>query len=201
MLKYNATQWFIEEYDKVHNYPINDRLLIQTIKYNNVKAFNHLLNMVLPSQDDNNNMLRQVLKHGNVDMLNLFLGLNAQRTASFSINDLMRAIDTGNVDFVRILLRRGCVDREPSYSYNREDYKFKRSHHGISVTMLKMLHEEFNRLYYSGYWFPGCIIISNDALEHCTRCNLDESVRYIANMPYLSLSSQSVNSSYQMTRV
>ncbi|GAM19126.1 hypothetical protein SAMD00019534_023010 [Acytostelium subglobosum LB1] len=200
MLKYNATQWFIKAFDSVYTDTIGHAhdslalsdILFESISCNNIQAFQHILkhtNGIVPFNVQPNNVdkLLDLLNHGNVDMLKALLLMNAHRSLPTDSSQLARAIDSGNVGFVRLMLQHHCFERhqvehlldggEEEDEDDEEEDPNTFSRHGVSVEMLKMLHEEFDRLY-------SDTDLLKMLLEHSIRCNIPESVQYIIeNIP------------------
>ncbi|GAM26862.1 hypothetical protein SAMD00019534_100370 [Acytostelium subglobosum LB1] len=175
-LKFNATEWFIKAFDsftpKCHQ--LTSRLLFKSFKYNNIRAFNHILDNTNTDLDDDitPSQLTNILKHGNVQMFERYISMHSARSFQInSINHLMFAINSGNVNFVRLLLQHKCYHNDPDM-YFEEDVdpqEFKRS--GINVDMLTMLHKEYGLLYLHDLWAL--------ALKQSTHLNVTDSVRYI----------------------
>ncbi|GAM19128.1 hypothetical protein SAMD00019534_023030 [Acytostelium subglobosum LB1] len=190
MLKYNATQMFIVAFDAAQlpspspssdSNATNDLkerllsiLLYKVIKYNNVRAFNHLLkqciNGILPLSMDyksKDKMVSYIFKHGNVDMFNAYRQMynhhimSTKRCGKSYLSHLMPAINTGNVH----------------------------------VSMLKMLHDEYDLLYNDNRG-EGIIDLWMILLMHSIKSNQTDSVRYIMEHIASSPSAHQVHSSH-----
>ncbi|GAM19496.1 hypothetical protein SAMD00019534_026710 [Acytostelium subglobosum LB1] len=125
---------------------------------------------------------RSILTHGNIEMLQTYLTATNNRMLPIdTLSHLHLAVDSGNVEFVRLLLQHipfkdddGNDCRETIDQLFFGVIKLRR---GVSVAMLKVLHEEFNCL----FTFD---IIWNACLYRSTKCNMLSSVQYIVdNMP------------------
>ncbi|GAM26434.1 hypothetical protein SAMD00019534_096090 [Acytostelium subglobosum LB1] len=117
---------------------------------------------------NNNDLLLRICKHGNVYMLQQYLAWTMHRPLSCSnLVYLIKAIDAGNEQFVRLMLKE---HNKRTWTYVTA-CDFKRP--GISVGMLKLLHEEYDILFNVevGLW--------SKALIYSTKCNIMESVQYI----------------------
>ncbi|GAM19129.1 hypothetical protein SAMD00019534_023040 [Acytostelium subglobosum LB1] len=193
MLKYNATQMFIDTFDALQSQSISSkvsltsdlkkrflsRLLLKTIKYNNAQAFNHLLKQqctdgILPLFDNHNEHKARwtsyLIKHGNVELLTAYLVMHTH--CKMSTSYIMPAIDTGNVQFVRLLLQHNMFQRRELYDA-RTPYQFKRL--GVSIDMLKLLHEEFNIL----YKYDERVMLWSRLLGQSIKSSKVDSVQYI----------------------
>ncbi|GAM24570.1 hypothetical protein SAMD00019534_077450 [Acytostelium subglobosum LB1] len=174
LLQFNVTETFIKEFDRVASiYPPNVSLLTYAAHYNNTVAFNHLRrhpNMYY----DPKYFPNLITKHANIDMLQGYLA--DVPDLWLPINCIPSSVDTGNVQFVRLMLQHygGTINLE-EYNNCLDQVKFTRR--GVDVSMLKMLHEEFNCLYsLTNLWLS--------ALKHSAKCNMLDSVQYILdNIP------------------
>ncbi|GAM22254.1 hypothetical protein SAMD00019534_054290 [Acytostelium subglobosum LB1] len=111
----------------------------------------------------------KIIKNGNVELFKTYLSLNGtSRSLSSALVHFVPAIDTGNVDFVRLLLKHNFCRTEGS-----DGGAFTRPG-SISVDMLKMLHEEFDMLYVD-VLYPNIMYM---ILFHCVRSNTPDSVQY-----------------------
>ncbi|GAM26932.1 hypothetical protein SAMD00019534_101070 [Acytostelium subglobosum LB1] len=154
MLRFNATQMFIKTFDSVaQHYPFDYALLSEAVIHNNTTVFRHLC------------------KHPK--MLQYYFNITGPRKLPKDNMALLPiAVDTGNEHVVRLLLHHlNIVD------HSLEDFKkFKRP--GVSVGILRVLHEEFNCLF-------RFKILWQKALTHSVKCNMIDSVQYIIdNMPW-----------------
>ncbi|GAM28196.1 hypothetical protein SAMD00019534_113720 [Acytostelium subglobosum LB1] len=146
MLQYNATQYFITEYDRVAStYPPNNTLLTQSIKYNNQRVFDHLLsntNMSIPmkygGKDIYTDVITAVVTSGNMYMLQTFFDMTGHGIIrSLKRDQLMLAINH-NEHFVRLLLQHTTVHVPVTYSIN-----ISLSRRAVCIDMLRLLNEEF----------------------------------------------------------
>ncbi|GAM26066.1 hypothetical protein SAMD00019534_092410 [Acytostelium subglobosum LB1] len=205
MLKYNATGMFIQSFDSVaNNYPINTTLLKCAAEYNNTKAFNHLIKHPNIIIDQAEFKLEHVCQHGNIDILQSYIDSTACHSTHYIdfLTCLPLAINNGNENFVRLLLQhfksRGSIprsvgtrgetnhdvgdttdkDREsPVYLAKDRLYKFRLKRQGVSVDMLRVLHEEFECLFLLHNLFDR--VLANSA-KH----KMSASVQYIMdNLP------------------
>ncbi|GAM26860.1 hypothetical protein SAMD00019534_100350 [Acytostelium subglobosum LB1] len=120
---------------------------------------------------DMRNQLQHICQIGNLVILQLYLTINTYRQIpNDTVSHLHLAIDTGNEQFVRLLLQHLTIDDKAN-----DRMTFKRC--GVKVGMLKVLHEEFNCLYrIKQLW--------DVALLRSARCNMVDSVQYILdNLP------------------
>ncbi|GAM26065.1 hypothetical protein SAMD00019534_092400 [Acytostelium subglobosum LB1] len=207
MLKYNATEMFIQSFDSVaNNYPINTTLLKCAAQYNNTKAFNHLIKHPNIIIDQTEFHLEDISQHGNIDILQSYIDATACHSTHYIdfLTCLPLAIDNGNEHFVRLLLQhfksRGSIPRpvgihgETDNDYGRvksvedavpksvtqakdrlRNYKLKRQ--GVSVGVLRVLHEEF-----------GCLFLFHQLLDNIlintAKFKMSASVQYIMdNLP------------------
>ncbi|GAM26858.1 hypothetical protein SAMD00019534_100330 [Acytostelium subglobosum LB1] len=174
MLQYNATQMFIEAFDSVaNNYPHNNKLLQSALLYNNATVFKHLCNhpnMLVDLRVDTEDLLSKLCQLGNLDMLKQYLIVYPYRPFPDSIMaHLCNAVNTGNEQFVRLLLQHITIDPVVANELVRATH-FKRD--AVKVGMLKVLHEEFNYLFsFTSLW--------EQALFSSIRCNMLDSVQYI----------------------
>ncbi|GAM23521.1 hypothetical protein SAMD00019534_066960 [Acytostelium subglobosum LB1] len=178
MLRYNATDMFIKGFDSVSSgYPINDRLLMSASHMNNTEACDHLINkrprtFYSIERTDSPGYV----KHGNVHILQSCLNLMVHSSfAKGMVSVLPLAVDSGNLDFVRLLLKHLPINEDSNSlltdNDNDNDIKFKRRG-GISVDMLKVLHEEFNCLFVLTKLWKAI-------LSRSVHCNMLGSVQYI----------------------
>ncbi|GAM22522.1 hypothetical protein SAMD00019534_056970 [Acytostelium subglobosum LB1] len=220
MLRYNATGMFIKTFDniimmsKVDNIttPIGCDLLLQSIDYNNATVFKHLLlqnsNGICLQVLDHEDVLESLCKSGNIDILESYLAATHYHPLpSKTIEYIPAAVDSGNEQFVRLLLkhipfvpdsllgpRYRAPERPPPSSEDDEGsalFKFKRR--GITLGMLRLLHEEFDCLF-------ARIIIWHMALMHSIKCNMVDSVRYIfEHLPDKALDDDQMYSHQQLS--
>ncbi|GAM25639.1 hypothetical protein SAMD00019534_088140 [Acytostelium subglobosum LB1] len=179
MLRYKATQMFLQTFDSVaKDYPPNQTLLSYAAKYNNTTVFKHLINH--PNMSMNiDEMPSFICQHGNVDMLQAYLKATDHHPWPWPIKGVRlipQAIDAGNVEFVRLLLKQLNLDHcfnDPNAMLS----SVQLNNRGVSVEMLKLLHEDYRCLFrLTRLWHA--------ALLHSTRCNMVDSVQYIIdNMP------------------
>ncbi|GAM17012.1 hypothetical protein SAMD00019534_001870 [Acytostelium subglobosum LB1] len=178
MLKYNATQLFIETFDSIPNKSsrLIFRLMIKAFKCNNTVAFNHIIQSFSKNADGSGSVLVDlndngafiVIKYGNINMLRAYLAVDSLRSIPFDKSHLAAAVDTGNIEFVRLLFQNHCFDQKGSERAPAVGF-FNRP--GISIAMLTMLHEEFDALFKDDFW--------NYALAHCIDCRATDSIYYI----------------------
>ncbi|GAM28201.1 hypothetical protein SAMD00019534_113770 [Acytostelium subglobosum LB1] len=143
MLQYNATQYFITEYDRVAStYPPNITLLEQAIKYNNQRVFDHLLqntNMSLPyhslnTYNNNTDVITDIVNNGNVHILQTYLDMTGQGVLyQLELKQLAIAINHKNEHFVRALLQHSIVS----------EHVFQEPDFHLDINMLRLLNEEF----------------------------------------------------------
>ncbi|GAM19301.1 hypothetical protein SAMD00019534_024760 [Acytostelium subglobosum LB1] len=167
MLRFNATQMFITAFDSVANdYPIDNNLLTSAVNFNNITVFNHLVDRMKMDIE----CWDKLLYHGNLDILRRYLEATGHRRLPTNMeSNLPSAVDSGNVEFVRLLLQHLDNDYHIT-SFNM----FRR--HGVRVDMLRMLHEEFNLLFLTILW--------EAVLRHSAKCDMMDSVQYVLeNMP------------------
>ncbi|GAM28158.1 hypothetical protein SAMD00019534_113340 [Acytostelium subglobosum LB1] len=116
MLRYNATQYFINHYDQVaKDYPLNDSLLSDAIQYNNIVVFKHLLNntnmSVLSFGTSSINI--NLAKSGSIEMLQTYLDMTGHRPLSkVTCRNILMAVNTGNEEFVKLFLQNIVIDQE-----------------------------------------------------------------------------------------
>ncbi|GAM26296.1 hypothetical protein SAMD00019534_094710 [Acytostelium subglobosum LB1] len=152
MLKYNATKHFIDAYNTVaHIYPFNCTLLASAAQYNNAIAFKHIYNVndkVSMFRGSGNQLLPGICRHGSVDMLQLYLTATAHHPLPVrTIQFLPSVIDTNNVEFMRLLLENLATFGGYISFVHNDNAENKPRSQGISVAMLRLLHEEFNCLF------------------------------------------------------
>ncbi|GAM26901.1 hypothetical protein SAMD00019534_100760 [Acytostelium subglobosum LB1] len=123
---------------------------------------------------DVNTLLTSIIKHGNIDMLELYLNSSYRAMPTdIVLDNLYIAIDTGNIQFVRLLLSQLTMFIHEERDNNGDKIiKFRRR--SISVGMLRMLHEEFKCLY-------SLKDLCRSVLTHSIICNLADNVEYIMN--------------------
>ncbi|GAM26857.1 hypothetical protein SAMD00019534_100320 [Acytostelium subglobosum LB1] len=176
MLQYNATQMFIETFDSVannnnnnNNYPHNNKLLSSAVRYNNRKVFEHLLKH--PNIRPDFESLAELFRRDNFDLLQQYLTPFTQQSIHecLSVSGLIKAVVTGNESLVRLLLQHMTIDMHSNGLI--DPFKFIRGR-GISVAMLKVLHEEFGCLY-------SLKTLKSEALRHSVKYNQMDSVQYI----------------------
>ncbi|GAM28204.1 hypothetical protein SAMD00019534_113800 [Acytostelium subglobosum LB1] len=113
MLRYNATQYFIDEFDHVssshypNGYPQNDHLLACAAIFNNERVFKHLLtctNMTFPSEYSEelghilDYMRSCVIKSGSIIMLQAYLDISQhQQMIDISFGTLLM-VNHGGAD-------------------------------------------------------------------------------------------------------
>ncbi|GAM19294.1 hypothetical protein SAMD00019534_024690 [Acytostelium subglobosum LB1] len=177
MLRFNATDMFIKTFDSIaDDYPIdNNNLLRQAAHYNNVTVFNHLISrMKIEATCVEFDVM---FRYGNLYILQSYLAATGHRLLpqASSMRNLPLAIDSGNVEFVRLLLQHFTVVGDDED--NRIGLRHSLERRGIRLAMLRLLHEEFHILFdLTELW--------QAALLHSTRCNIIDSVQYILdNMP------------------
>ncbi|GAM26940.1 hypothetical protein SAMD00019534_101150 [Acytostelium subglobosum LB1] len=186
MLRYNATDMFIKTFDSLsyintYTYPYNYDLLFSSVRYNNETVFRHLLKHPrMRLTNERHGVASNICKYGNTDMLQLYLDATAYRSLPCDIiNGIPFAIDTGNEQFVRLFLQHLTVDPKMAKEKARR-VQLKRP--GVSIGMLRLLHEEFNCLFnqHNDIW--------QVALTHSIKCNMMDSVQYIIdNIPELDI--------------
>ncbi|GAM22514.1 hypothetical protein SAMD00019534_056890 [Acytostelium subglobosum LB1] len=179
MLGYNATHMFIETLNNIINdkeYPINSDLIWMAIEYNNITVFMYLLNNTSMLLDETE-MPLDMCKHGNIDILEFYLAATDYHPLpTQTITRLPKAIDTGNIQFVRLLLKHTPFRRDERDLINDKDekpakIKFKKGR-GITLDMLRMLHEEFQCLFmFTNVW--------SAILLHSIKHNMTKSANYI----------------------
>ncbi|GAM19298.1 hypothetical protein SAMD00019534_024730 [Acytostelium subglobosum LB1] len=166
MLRFNATQMFIAAFDSVaDDFPIDyNNLLISAVNFNNTTVFNHLIDrMNIDIECDN------IIYRGNFDILRSYLAATGHRALPNNrVSILPYAVETGNVEFVRLLLQLLTIDVDAN-KYVRS-IEFHRR--GVRVDMLRMLHGEFNCL----FELPN---LWEEVLRHSVKCNMMDSVQYI----------------------
>ncbi|GAM26937.1 hypothetical protein SAMD00019534_101120 [Acytostelium subglobosum LB1] len=116
--------------------------------------------------------------HGNIDILQHYLATTANhRLPIIAIKHIHMAIDTGNEQFVRLFLQHMHITKGDdaitiSEQFKKRVIKYRRSTR-ISLSMLRMLEEEFNGLLYliRPLW--------EAALTHSVEHNMLDSVQYI----------------------
>ncbi|GAM26898.1 LOW QUALITY PROTEIN: hypothetical protein SAMD00019534_100730, partial [Acytostelium subglobosum LB1] len=185
MIRFNHSSLFIQTFDNnvVDRHNLNFHYLFSSAAhYNNITVFKHLIKYV---NDNNNkfssgikmilvqdsNTLQELCRHGNVDMLQDFLALSPYCELPGEILDrLPVAVDAGNEQFVRLFLKR-FIPIERSYKHRVSVAKF-RSRCGVSIGMLKILHEEAKLL-------NNHTALLNQVLYHSTKNNSMDSVQYI----------------------
>ncbi|GAM19361.1 hypothetical protein SAMD00019534_025360 [Acytostelium subglobosum LB1] len=169
MIKYNAVQWFIEVFDRLPNksFTLTAELMYRSFKYNNTTIFNHILSRTGTNMGQlTNKWLINILERGNVEMFKAYLEVHTARTLPLNDSHLVTAIDTGNEHFVRLLLQHHCFEQPPEEA---ERLVLKRP--GVSVNVLKVLHEDYDRLYHDDLW--------KMTLLHSIRSQQADSVQYI----------------------
>ncbi|GAM28180.1 hypothetical protein SAMD00019534_113560 [Acytostelium subglobosum LB1] len=164
------------------NYPVNDVLLLSSIQYNNEVAFKHLINntnmSLSPVDEDQNHhpyIFGLIIRTGSIPMLEAFIQMTGHRTLpNISELALLEAMDKGDEQFVRLILQyTSSVDIEefdPQYDVGKVEADMTRP--GISVNVLRVIHEEYNIDHkYIQVW--------KQALRYSVNHNIVESVRYI----------------------
>ncbi|GAM28199.1 hypothetical protein SAMD00019534_113750 [Acytostelium subglobosum LB1] len=185
-LKYHATQYYINEYDRVsatHPYPPNNTLLAQAIWYNNPQVFDHLLrnvNMSLPAQtqtDQSNinksysDLITKLVKIGNLHMLQSYLSMTAHSMITGITGEhLLMAINHDNEDFVRLLLQHTIVNESNNGQAPRQAFALTLP--GISLSMLRLVHQEFGHNLNDQYVWHAVV-------KQCVLFNNAESVKYL----------------------
>ncbi|GAM26933.1 hypothetical protein SAMD00019534_101080 [Acytostelium subglobosum LB1] len=174
MLQYNATEMFIKTFERVYNnnntntytYQLNNHLLYLSARYNNDVVFIYLLNNPrMPLSNEHFRITSFICTHGNTDMLQHYLDATAYRSLpSDLITDLPLAIDSGNEQFVRLFLQHLTFNKHTAKDLVT-NVQFKRP--GVSIGMIRLLHEEFNCLFsYSDLWQAALInSIKHNMLE------------------------------------
>ncbi|GAM26431.1 hypothetical protein SAMD00019534_096060 [Acytostelium subglobosum LB1] len=152
---------------------INSVLLADTAKYNNTLAFKHLCaypNMFMSVQSMH--LLSDICRHGNVDMLQLYLNITGHHTLGEDrVHLLMAAIESGNEHFVRLLLHHLSLDQLIAEHLMNIHTNPRRA---VNVRVLKVLHEEFNCLLRLGN-------LSDVLLQSSVQFGAKESAIYIMN--------------------
>ncbi|GAM26889.1 hypothetical protein SAMD00019534_100640 [Acytostelium subglobosum LB1] len=176
MLRYQATEMFIQTFDSLsHIYnDIDNNLLWFSIYHNNVKVFKYLC--ALPNMCPRVNTLPPMIyNHSNLEILQQYLAITGYHSLPLdTLNRLAMCVDSGNEQFVRLMIKQIkldlTVERPNSNLVRLVRHDFKRR--GVSVSMLRMLHEEFNCLFgHTSFW--------EVALKHSIKCNMVDSVQYI----------------------
>ncbi|GAM28189.1 hypothetical protein SAMD00019534_113650 [Acytostelium subglobosum LB1] len=179
MLRYNATQYFIEEYDRVAStYPPNDILLEKAITFNNVRVFDHLLrntNMSLPTEhsDDKlyNSMITSLIRNGSVHMLQTYLDITAHCKLSPITHDhILMAINHNNEQFVQLLLQYAIIENDDDQDDDHDDKYLTLP--GVNISMLHLLNNINNNILQQEY-------IWKEITLHSVRNNMLESVQYL----------------------
>ncbi|GAM26929.1 hypothetical protein SAMD00019534_101040 [Acytostelium subglobosum LB1] len=125
-----------------------------------------------------------ILKHGDIDVLQHYLTVTANRMLPRDLLlQLHLAVDSGNEQFVRLLLQHIHIDLNWAW-FNANNFNIKFKQLGVRVGMLRLLHEEFNCLF-------GLRSLWEVALTHSVRCNMVDSVQYI--LDNLTLNSELYN--------
>ncbi|GAM21760.1 hypothetical protein SAMD00019534_049350 [Acytostelium subglobosum LB1] len=181
MLKYNATQWFLEAFTRIPDpKPLSlvSRLLFNAFKYNNTIVAKYLM-IGTSTSYTKLDAISSIIQHGNTELFCILFNVSGSATAFIlPATLLLPCINTGNVDFVRLLLKHNCFDNLQENVVNQETLELT-SPRCITVDMLKMLHEEYNILYPSKN-----NVVWSEALEYSIRHNLPDCVKYIiSNMP------------------
>ncbi|GAM24477.1 hypothetical protein SAMD00019534_076520 [Acytostelium subglobosum LB1] len=203
MLRFNATQWFLEALDRMSKYYGNKpwqpewELLEAAIRFQNHHVINRLIgndvnNMVIMPLPYEMNLLDlcSIVRYGDVDLIQRFIDVNAHRSIScFTLAVLVVAIDNGDVQMVRLLFKH--IDFKPElYSSAPKFVKCLNSGGGITVSMLKILNEEYKCLFRCRLW--------SKVLRLVTRLNMTDSVKYIMdNITLTSMSPELIVKPYQ----
>ncbi|GAM26214.1 hypothetical protein SAMD00019534_093890 [Acytostelium subglobosum LB1] len=174
MLQYNATAMFLEAFDRVaDDYPVNNDLLSRAMRFNNTAALKRLAahpNMVMSTKN-----LSSIISTGNVEMLQHYLAATLHHCVPDVSIWIGHKIDDLDEQSVRLLLKHISVDTLDGHRGTLSTHSFGKR--GISLGVLKVLHEEFNCLYsLDSLWV--------NAMAHCARCNLVDSFKYMVdNIP------------------
>ncbi|GAM28192.1 hypothetical protein SAMD00019534_113680 [Acytostelium subglobosum LB1] len=201
MLKYNATQYFITEYDRVApTYPPNIKLLTHSIKYNNQRVFDHLLhntNMSIPmkcdecySDDDKYiDVITAVVTGGNMYMLQTYLDMTGHGIIrGLTPRQLVIAINHNNEHFVRLLLQHSILEE---FQFNSRSLMYLLTRPCVRINMLRLLNEEFGT-----YRLLDDPTIWLTLTEKSVVCNMAQNVQYLLDHIPTSLSDSSEWSSY-----
>ncbi|GAM22515.1 hypothetical protein SAMD00019534_056900 [Acytostelium subglobosum LB1] len=180
ILRYNATDMFIETLNNMINveeYPIVNGLLKKAAIYNNTTVFKFLLNNTDMSIDEYN-IPMSICTNGNIDILESYLAATDYHPLpNKTITQLPKAIDKGNIQFIHLWLKHTPFQRE-ARERSEENVKIKfKNGRGITLGMLRMLHEEFQCLFMFTDVWPAILL-------HSVKHNLPECVQYmIDNLP------------------
>ncbi|GAM24465.1 hypothetical protein SAMD00019534_076400 [Acytostelium subglobosum LB1] len=171
MLKYRATQWFIEAFDSVStSYPLNDILLSKAAHYHNVQVFQHLgkhTSMTLPESKDD--LVVDILKCLSDTMLESYLAMTAHHPLpGYAGSHLAPVLGSGNIPLIRLLLRH--VDRSNLNHSSLPDLD-----RGLNVDIIKVFLEELGpkTLKLDGFKMLGNILINS------IKFNMIESAQYL----------------------
>ncbi|GAM19302.1 hypothetical protein SAMD00019534_024770 [Acytostelium subglobosum LB1] len=175
MLRFNATDMFIKTFDSIaSDYPIEcNTLLSSAATYNNTMVYNHLIN--------SNSRMKirigfiewdMIFLHSNMDPLRTLLPMSTKFSSFHILRNLLYAVDSGNVEFVRLLLQHTYDANQKQSIAETTGIKLRRP--GVRVDMLRMLHKEFKCLYAFSYLWEG-------ALMHSAKYSMLDSVQYIIN--------------------
>ncbi|GAM26939.1 hypothetical protein SAMD00019534_101140 [Acytostelium subglobosum LB1] len=204
MLRYNATQMFIDTFNSIDHdncnphpgpQPHTNTLAKEAIRYNNHEVFNHLcqypsmhidMNMLMDMHiGASNTLLKDICKHGNINLLQQYLkvvGITSRNhgltTRMMKVKFVHYALFTGNAQFMRMLLQHLKITNDNDQDkegYNQwPQLKINNKHPGIKIEVLKVLHEEFNHLLVKGQTH-----LWHAALIHSVKSNMADSVQYI----------------------
>ncbi|GAM21739.1 hypothetical protein SAMD00019534_049140 [Acytostelium subglobosum LB1] len=119
-----------------------------------------------------------MIKPANIDLFNTYFNSNNNNsiacTFKMKLALLYPAIDTGNVELVRLLIKHNCFKSQP----RNGSLIGELSKPGVSLEMLKVLHAEFDD---SDHLFDPVLedLIWIEALKHSIYHNMLDSVQYI----------------------
>ncbi|GAM21932.1 hypothetical protein SAMD00019534_051070 [Acytostelium subglobosum LB1] len=169
MLRYNATQMFIETLNNIipigdnnnNQYPINTKLLWSSIRYNNTTVFNHLSFKISWMTIDINELGYEkansiICGHGNVEIMQRLIGSIRLKSIPNRMINITLLMDTGNEQFVGLVLKHmdeefGDTDNRDCHNYDNHD-NFKFRSRGISVGILKLMNDAYVLYDYSSIW-------------------------------------------------
>ncbi|GAM21857.1 hypothetical protein SAMD00019534_050320 [Acytostelium subglobosum LB1] len=174
MLKYHATQYFIEAYNSVANtYPVNNTLLKVALQYQNITVFNHLLANTNMSLSPNLALeLQYVIKSGSADLLRSYHAITGRRSVSLCMNNLLEAIKHNDVEFVRQLIQiSGPLSKMDT------NLGYPTQLPSIDVEMISILNNECDGILYTQS-------VATMILERCKKdCDADTVQYVLDNMP------------------
>ncbi|GAM19168.1 hypothetical protein SAMD00019534_023430 [Acytostelium subglobosum LB1] len=181
MLRYNATQMFIQSFNNIieasaKDYSISSELLWKAMQYNNTTAFKYMYFnttcMILDSPPEDFPLSSALCKHGNIDIFKWYIATTMRQELPKDLIHIFMLMDTGNEQFVRLVLEHAESFRTSNDKEHSKYNMFKFRSRGISVGILRMMHEYGQCLYRYRY-------IWHRALLHSVKCNMMDSVQYI----------------------